>query len=233
MFDDWQVMQADGALVKAGAGGGGHGPVVSALEREALGAILDPGVALVIWQRAPSVDLAQAIRGLDLSCLADVHAQLNVSGGAAQSTAHLEPQLAAAGYGAEAAGLMAQDIVALAGLLAGLSGEQCLKIRLQTVSTDACRKLHADYVTLRLLTTYCGPGTQWAPAATPEALQAMDPGWVAVLKGRLLLEPPTVLHRSPPIAGSGKCRLVLAIDPLSDQPDGHEMMQPPHGGAYA
>ena len=41
----------------------------------------------------------------------------------------------------------------------------------------------------------------------------MPTGAVAVFKGRMLLDPPTVLHRSPPITASGERRLLLAIDP--------------------
>ena len=43
-------------------------------------------------------------------------------------------------------------------------------------------------------------------------------GAVGVFKGRLLLDPPTILHRSPPISATGERRLVLAIDPLPSRP---------------
>jgi hypothetical protein len=43
-------------------------------------------------------------------------------------------------------------------------------------------------------------------------------GAVGVFKGRLLLDPPTILHRSPPISATGERRLVLAIDPLPGPP---------------
>jgi hypothetical protein len=38
-----------------------------------------------------------------------------------------------------------------------------LRITLRAVTTDRCRKFHADYVRYRLVTTYAGPGTHWVP----------------------------------------------------------------------
>ena len=87
-------------------------------------------------------------------------------------------------------------------------------IRLEPVTTDACKQLHADYVTVRLLTTYVGRGTQWSEEAATEAMHSLACGDIALFKGRLLLDPPTVLHRSPPIAGTGERRLLLVIDPV-------------------
>ncbi|MFT3968553.1 MAG: DUF1826 domain-containing protein, partial [Sphingobium sp.] len=81
-------------------------------------------------------------------------------------------------------------------------------------------KFHADYVKVRTITTYLGQGTQWidtgsaemaGTAGGPEAEQ-LDPGDVGMFKGRLWQETPTILHRSPPIGGSGEKRLVLVID---------------------
>lgn len=120
---------------------------------------------------------------------------------------------------AEAAGpalgpAVVADAAALAARLAGIAGAFRLRLRLERIATDACTRFHADYVTLRLLTTYAGPGTEWRRA--PEGpVRRMPAGSVAILKGRLLLEPPPVLHRSPPVEAQGQTRLVLAVDPLA------------------
>lgn len=82
-------------------------------------------------------------------------------------------------------------------------------------------RFHADYVRARTITTYVGQGTQWIDAArkigdTPpddDGIRRIETGAVAVFEGRLWLANPAVLHRSPPIAGSGERRLVLVIDP--------------------
>jgi hypothetical protein len=84
------------------------------------------------------------------------------------------------------------------------------------VETDACSKFHADFVTLRTITTYRGPGTQWQRADDPgdQTINEMRSGAVGLFKGRLLQPEPSVLHRSPPIADSGESRLVLVIDSI-------------------
>ena len=40
-------------------------------------------------------------------------------------------------------------------------GHPRLRVGLAVVRSDSCRKLHTDYVTLRMLCTYAGPGTEW------------------------------------------------------------------------
>ncbi len=89
-----------------------------------------------------------------------------------------------------------------------------MKLRLEVVETDACRRFHADFVTYRLLTTYCGAATQWVRSTQPETIETLRAGDVAIFNGRVLLEEPTILHRSPPIAGTGETRLLLVIDPV-------------------
>lgn len=110
-------------------------------------------------------------------------------------------------------------------------------VSLQTVSSDRCRKFHADYKPLRLVCTYLGPGTEWAcdtqvnrahlgcandcvessnDQIVPNelAVQRARAGDVVFLKGELY---PNNLghgavHRSPTIAHLGRRRLVLTID---------------------
>jgi len=102
-------------------------------------------------------------------------------------------------------------------------------IRLEVIETNACRKFHADHVTARLICSYAGPGTQWiddrdamalAGGADPATLtvRQVATGDVALFKGHDRSETP-IVHRSPPIAGTGTRRLVLVIDPArADQP---------------
>lgn len=99
----------------------------------------------------------------------------------------------------------------LAALHARLLGEQRVTIRLEVVETDACRKFHADFVTVRTITTYFGRGTQWMRRGEDQAHE-LAAGTVGLFKGRLAQAEPSILHRSPPIADSGETRLVLVID---------------------
>ncbi|WP_270732341.1 DUF1826 domain-containing protein [Shimia sp. Alg240-R146] len=114
---------------------------------------------------------------------------------------------------------MIQDITALADQFAKLTSAKWLRLRLDVVTTNACRKFHIDAVTARLLCTYRGTGTQLATAkvdAEPTHVHTVPTGAVTILRGTLW---PTKIHtglrhRSPPIEGSGETRLVLVLDPL-------------------
>lgn len=117
------------------------------------------------------------------------------------------------------------DILGLVDLYAAATECRIVRARLQVVCDDMCRAFHVDNVAFRLVTTYRGPGTEWlAPRHLheardgrpigPEAVRQMARGTVAILRGgkEATAERPGLLHRSPPIAGTGVVRLFLAID---------------------
>lgn len=122
---------------------------------------------------------------------------------------------------------LADDIVDKADMMAQLTGASDLRVRLDAIDDDHCRKFHVDNVRLRLVTTYRGPGTEWisprlastlAPGSVPpdDAIRHLPRGHVAVMRGGKGATPdrPGVLHRSPAIAGTGVARLLLAINEL-------------------
>lgn len=107
------------------------------------------------------------------------------------------------------------------------------RVSFGAVRGDQCRKFHVDYVNLRLISTYAGPGTEWlaAGAVRREALAAslVDPeqanqaivrraegvrraraGDVLLMKGRLG-GGDGLVHRSPPIEALGLLRVVLVV----------------------
>jgi hypothetical protein len=106
------------------------------------------------------------------------------------------------------------DILLLAGRFLGLTGSSSLRLRLESVDTDACRRFHADYTDVRLVLTYAGPGTDIRETTDDDApVHRIAAGQVALFKGRLYPgAPPVLLHRSPPIEGSGNRRVVLVLD---------------------
>ncbi len=87
-------------------------------------------------------------------------------------------------------------------------------VRLEGVTSNACKKLHADYTDLRLITTYAGPGTDYAPHGDADCcLERLPTGAIGLFKGKLFGPGHTpCLHRSPPIEGTDAARLVLVID---------------------
>lgn len=117
--------------------------------------------------------------------------------------------------------LLAADILTLARRFAALMNVQEVRLRLEGLVTDACRKIHADYTDVRLITTYSGPGTDYIPAAaglSEENLRRLSTGDIALFKGRSFAEDhEPCFHRSPQIARSGLRRLVLVIDTPQDE----------------
>ena len=175
-------------------------------DRASLDAIARPRAALAIWWRSLSPALLSSLATLDLDAIDKLSLDLDAEG-------TLDAALRDAGYSEPVVAPLAEDIGLLVRRHAALTGEDRLHVRLEVVETDAGRGFHADHVPLRLRCTYLGPGTQWCRAAAPDGICEVPTGMVSVFKGRMLLDPPTILHRAPPIAGAGEQRLVLTIDP--------------------
>lgn len=116
------------------------------------------------------------------------------------------------------------DISALAAIFSNVMKAPYLRVRLARITTNACRKFHTDAVTARLICTYRGAGTQYGQAVDgtdPKRIFTVPTGAPVVLRGALWPETPRsgLLHRSPPIDGSGETRLVLVLDPVFDPED--------------
>lgn len=114
-----------------------------------------------------------------------------------------------------------QDIVSLATMFSGLIDATFLRLRLDVVTTNACRKFHIDAITSRLVCTYKGTGTQYGTAThgkDPKRVFTVQTGSPILLRGTLWPAKPNsgLLHRSPPIEGTGETRLVLVLDPVND-----------------
>ncbi len=190
----------------------GAEPVLCGDAAETLAGIRARDCALALWQRPVPVALVAPLARLDLDAIDDIELAIDLP--VAATT--LEAALVDAGYDAPTAALLTQDIAELATRFADVAGGWQLKLRLEVIETDACRRFHADFVTYRLITTYRGQATQWVRAARPDAIETMQTGEVGIFKGRMLLDEPPVLHRSPPIAATGEQRLLLVLDPVSD-----------------
>lgn len=118
-----------------------------------------------------------------------------------------------------------QDIVRLAQTFATVMKAPYLRIRIDRIATNACRRFHLDAVTARLVCTYRGPGTQYGTPSPlggdPERIVTAPTGAPILLRGTLWPETPSagLRHRSPPIEGTGETRLLLVLDPVSTPDD--------------
>jgi uncharacterized protein DUF1826 len=119
------------------------------------------------------------------------------------------------------------DISRLARAFSTLIGSRDMDLRLEAIDHDSCWRFHRDHVGYRLNATYRGPGTQWPPLTNATRasrsqrryrgpLNEMPRFAVGVFKGARLAGEAAVLHRSPPVAGSGQTRLFLCLNEVDD-----------------
>ncbi|KAJ55815.1 hypothetical protein ACMU_08555 [Actibacterium mucosum KCTC 23349] len=119
---------------------------------------------------------------------------------------------------------LVDDIAQLSRAFANLMEAPYLRLRLDAITTNACRKFHIDAVTARLVCTYRGQATQYGMAErghVPNEIESVPSACPVVLRGtRWPDDAPTgLLHRSPPIEGTGETRLLLVLDPIYDLAD--------------
>lgn len=133
-----------------------------------------------------------------------------------------------------AAEQIGHDIADLTRMFADIAGLRFVDVRLETVTGDACWKFHVDRVAFRLICTYSGSGTQYVPPdfgrqaiaqqrdyTGPLAMIETDD--VAIFKGAEASGHDGIVHRSPPIRGSGQSRLMICLSPPGPySPDPYE-----------
>lgn len=183
-----------------------------------LGSFLDSACAAAIWERTVPEEAIDWLSQLDTGVLPNARVVLRAE--AVRETVQHLCEIAGMQKGPHRDWL-ADDIAALAQRFAELMKTPYLRVRLQAVSTNACRKFHLDAITGRLVCTYRGTGTQYGTSVQggdPADIFTTPTGAPILLRGSLWgAEPSTgLLHRSPPIEGTGETRLVLVLDPVSD-----------------
>lgn len=186
---------------------------------QAMNLINTRGAAAVIWKRQPAPSFQTWIDSLDPACLPRARVILQ------PSSVRDVVSLICSGAGmpgGQQHEVFIDDIVTLADVFATLMNTPYLRLRLDVVNDNACRKFHIDAVTARLVCTYRGLGTQYGistDGAEPARVFTIPTGAPIILRGTLWPDPPPsgLLHRSPPIEGTGETRLVLVLDPVHDE----------------
>lgn len=171
------------------------------------------------WAALYLPDCPLVIEQRSLGGLASISARLAAKAPFERKAAGL-PEAAVAALGVLPS-LLRADILALARRFAAFMHVETVGLRLEAITTNACRRVHADWTDLRLICTYHGPGTDYLPSeAEPgeTGLHRMVAGDIGLFKGRLYAEGhEPCLHRSPAIEGTGATRLVLVIDTELDE----------------
>jgi hypothetical protein len=185
-----------------------------------LSAIHDPGTGLVIWKRAFPLCLQRWIEQLDSACLPDLRVLVRPI----DLRRAIEPKLDDCGTPAgDMRDLLIGDVVDLVTVFSKVAATDLVDVRLESISHDACWKFHRDCVEARFLTTYRGPGTEWVrPAQAEQALREqtdfngpaehVDVHDGVLFKGSCAGPGIGIVHRSPPIAGTGNTRLLLCLN---------------------
>jgi hypothetical protein len=198
--------------------------VVESSDDAVLHRVAENDVALAIWHRPQTAELAAWLDYLPAERLPEGH----FIGPAACVPARLAAlcDLVELADSPERRALI-DDIAGLARCFAARAGSRDVDLRLEALAHDACWRFHRDHVGYRLNATYRGPGTQWPPLEhAVRALKAQRryrgplnefPRFAAGLfKGVVRAGTEAIVHRSPPVAGSGQTRLFLCLNEVHD-----------------
>jgi hypothetical protein len=184
-------------------------------------------VNLCLWRRASLPAVADEIAGLHALDLPDVRRSTCAAAFDEDASALLHES----GLDPLAFRNWLADMRLLADLFFTVNEGRHVTLRLETTVEDGCRRFHVDRTNLRLLCTYRGPGTEWlTDAQVDRAAQSsgapnesiirtgepsqFEPFWVGILKGDTYPGNAGrgLVHRSPPIGGSGQTRVLFCLD---------------------
>lgn len=196
-------------------------------EPAVLSRIANRGVGLTIWERDLPDGLSAAVAAWAMGRPESFDGTLDVP--------KLDVSPWISGMQGPLREWMERDLRDLATRLALAGGARSLRFFFGPVRDDRCRRFHHDYVQLRLVTTYAGPGTEWAPErdvdreamarewccvddanraiVAPERVRHADVGDVLILKGahHRTSAGKGAVHRSPPLGDSTRIVLIASV----------------------
>ena len=199
-------------------------------ERGPFGALLEHRVNVLWSKRSIAPSVARALKEVAAGELFENKVTLDVAAldlsALLQSVSH-----------PVAREFLAEDITSILNSFSRAFGRRHLHGQLVVLENDKCRKFHTDNVTVRLLCTYAGPGTEWVKnedvvrenlaradvdpeTANRSVLRAPDVVNRCMAGDLLLLKGEAydgnwgfgAVHRSPPIAERSLRRLLFTLD---------------------
>ena len=179
-----------------------------------------PGRGAAIWRRRPSQLFQNWIDALPAARLPE--ARVTLAPDRVEEAATILCRSAGMEDGV-CRTMLAGDCAALASLFAQTMAVSLVRLRLDVVRDDACSLFHIDNVPARLLCTYRGRGTEYGLSlddGKAANIASLPTGAAGLFRGRLFPsdEVSGIVHRSPPIDGTGETRLLLVID-AAEEPD--------------
>ena len=174
--------------------------------------VLEPGAQLCVWQRHEESLPVEGLAGQD--ALVGKHTLEVLKSG--QS-----PTLG----GGQARSVLTADLAMLGELLCDLVGSPSFGLRVAHVSHAMCPGWHIDKVTMRIVCTYRGPGTEWLDDQTVarSALRDVTGKYISACTGDVVFlkgsgwpgnEHFGAIHRSPELSPGAGPRTVVTLDPL-------------------
>ena len=123
-----------------------------------------------------------------------------------------------------------RELALLLELYGDLLGCAAIGLRIERLERAMCPRWHVDRTGIRMLCTWCGPGTEWldAPGIDPRNLSGSAAGAPATGQARpfdiVLLKGTAwqgnvaggAIHRSPMVAPGSEPRILVALDALWD-----------------
>ena len=178
---------------------------------------------LVLWRRSADPTVSSLLDDIDLPSDFSLRRELSPIGATERLEMEFDAMDISPSHGRRK---WAADIARLLSLFCHVAGTRRAVLRLEVVADDACRLFHTDNVSMRMVCTYRGLGTEWLPNAFVNrqnlcqgdndlvcrdwnAVQHLKPFWVALMKGKRAAG---LIHRSPPFAGEP--RVFLCLDPV-------------------
>jgi hypothetical protein len=193
-----------------------------------LGCIHDASINLSIWRRSDAprfTRLAAHLRAHDHDPPEPIVSRLGGTREASAAAATLVP------CDQDYARLLRDELKLLVPLFCRIAGTKACRVRFDFLAHNGCKKFHCDWVRLRLLSTYHGPGTEYLPehavnraklgrgtneeiCRDPSAIRRMARGHVGLFKGEAYPgnAGAGIVHRSAPIETSGRTRLLLVLN---------------------
>jgi hypothetical protein len=207
--------------VRAATAGAAGRDVVADVDAAVLEEVARDGTALAVWRRAgPGPRITAWLDALAPERLPAGRAVLDSRDAAAMLSTLCDEAGLPMSPGRR---WLVDDMTGLAARFAALTACGQVDVRVERITGDACWKFHCDHVRYRLLTTYRGPGTEWVARADADAALRQQRAYmgpvhrlerfdVGLFKGAADDPQAGVVHRSPPIAGTGLARLLLCLN---------------------
>ena len=191
--------------------------------------LFDERISLCVWQRTPDIQLEDYVRQAAPSLPPARLERVSLRWGMSETVLSDFPE------GPQKAHLI-DELRGLVDLFSTLADTRTVGVRIVATDTAMCPQFHTDRVSLRLLCTWAGAGTEWVErrdvVSVPQAagalrltempmrvgavLNQMQCFDIGVFKGELWPVPDGygVLHRSPPPRASTERRVLVSLDAL-------------------